>query len=182
MNSEHVDRKTGADTELNVLYEKIMQKHNEWLYHESYLGASENVTSLKYSPFADAISFCSDKENNYAGKVQKYRHDKRNNVTHYIDEGQQDVVTTNTIKTKEHAPMSFLMVVVVVVVVVGMDVIREYVTISNVLGIAGLVVIVVINIFQTIIIIIMGMEIMDTIIIIIIIILITTTMIIIMVV
>ena len=59
MNSEHVDRKTGADTELNVLYEKIMQKHNEWLYHESYLGASENVTSLKYSPFADAISLLS---------------------------------------------------------------------------------------------------------------------------
>ena len=89
MRRENKDRKTGADTELNVLYEKIMQKHNEWLYHESYLGASENVTSLKYSPFADAISFCSDKENNYAGKVQKYRHDKRNNVTHYVDEGQQ---------------------------------------------------------------------------------------------
>jgi hypothetical protein len=72
--------------ELDMLYQQIIQKHTEWWLSEVG-GATVKTTSLMYSVFIDVISFC--QENNYAGKVQKYRHDKRNNVTHCIDEGQQ---------------------------------------------------------------------------------------------
>ena len=72
--------------ELHTLYQKIIQKHTEWWLSEVQ-GATVKTASLMYTAFIEVISFCQDK--NYAGKVQKYRHDKRNNVTHYVDEGQQ---------------------------------------------------------------------------------------------
>lgn len=63
-----------------------MEAYDEWMYIE-YLGSSEEITPLIYTPFVNAIKYV--KDNNFAGKVQKFAYDKINDKTYRVREDQQ---------------------------------------------------------------------------------------------